>query len=133
MVRGDDVAREAYESEVPRMVAAVAVIWQATLLVQVLAFLHDYRQPAVPIAVWLGLSAAAGWLVPRARTHGLTRGDAALAVAVAVGAGVAIGWDRRAHGAGGAVRKARPPHSCIGATIITSRKAPSTSPPRSIG
>ena len=43
MVSGDDVAREAYESEVPRMVAAVAVIWQATLLVQVLAFLDHFK------------------------------------------------------------------------------------------
>jgi hypothetical protein len=103
MVSGGDAARKAYESELPRMVAAVAVIWQATLLVQVLAFLHDYRQPAVPIAVWLGLTAAAGWLVPRARARGLTRTDAAIAVAVAVAAVVAIGWDRRAHGAGGSV------------------------------
>jgi hypothetical protein len=85
------------------MVGAVAVIWQLTLLIQVLVYLHDYRQPAVPIAVWLGMLAAAVWLVPRARAGGFTRAEAAVAIVVAVAAVVTIGWDRRTHGAGGSV------------------------------
>ena len=93
----------ASESELPRAVAAVAAIWQLTLLVQVVVYIHDYRQPAVPVAVWIGLLAAALWLVPRARAGGLNRPEAAVAVAVALAAVIAIGWDRRAHGAGGSV------------------------------
>ena len=93
----------ASESELPRAVAAVAAIWQLTLLVQVLVYLHDYRQPAVPVAVWIGLLAAALWLVPRARAGGLGRPEAAVAVAVALAAVIAVGWDRRMHGAGGSV------------------------------
>ena len=54
----------ASESELPRAVAAVAAIWQLTLLVQVIVYLHDYRQPAVPVAVWIGLLAAALWPRP---------------------------------------------------------------------
>ncbi len=93
----------ASESELPRAVAAVAAIWQLTLLVQVVVYIHDYRQPAVPVAVWIGLLAAALWLVPRARAGGLNRPEAAVAVAVALAAVIAVGWDRRAHGAGGSV------------------------------
>ena len=96
-------SRRQSESELPRAVAAVAAIWQLTLLVQVLVYLHDYRQPAVPVAVWIGLLAAALWLVPRARAGGLTRREAAVAVAVALAAVIVVGWDRRAHGAGGSV------------------------------
>jgi len=97
---GDQVVREAAESELPRMAGTVAVIWQFTLLVQVLIYLHDYRRPAVSLAVWLGLLAAAGWLVPRARAGGLTRRDAAVAIAIAVAAVSVVGWDRRAGGTG---------------------------------
>ncbi len=93
----------ASESELPRAVAAVAAIWQLTLLVQVVVYIHDYRQPAVPVAVWIGLLAAALWLVPRAQAGGLSRPAAAVAVAVALAAVIVVGWDRRAHGAGGSV------------------------------
>ena len=93
----------ASESELPRAVAAVAAIWQLTLLVQVLVYIHDYRQPAVPVTVWIGLLAAALWLVPKARAGGLGRPEAAVAVAVALAAVIAVGWDRRVHGAGGSV------------------------------
>ncbi len=93
----------ASESELPRAVAAVAAIWQLTLLVQVLVYIHDYRQPVVPAAVWIGLLAAALWLVPRARAGGLTGREAAVAVAIALAAVVTVGWDRRVHGAGGSV------------------------------
>jgi hypothetical protein len=87
----------------PRLAAAVAVIWQLILLIQVVAYLHAYRQPAVPAAVWLGMLAAAGWLVPRARMGTFTGRDAAAAVIVAVAAVAIVGWDRRTHGAGGSV------------------------------
>jgi hypothetical protein len=103
MVSGNDVIREAQESELPRAVSVVAAIWQLTLLVQVLVYLHDYRQQVVPVVVWLGMLAAAIWLVPAARAGGLTGAPAAAAVAVAVAAVAAVGWDRRAHGAGGTV------------------------------
>jgi hypothetical protein len=103
MVSRYPAAREAYEAELPRMVGAVAFIWQLTLLIQVLVYLRDYRQPAVPLVVWLGMFAAAGWLVPRARGRGLTGRDSAAAIAVAVAAVAVIGWDRRTHGAAGSV------------------------------
>ncbi|MGD0374830.1 MAG: hypothetical protein ABSB01_09665 [Streptosporangiaceae bacterium] len=103
MVSRDGVMQEAYDSELPRAVGVVAAIWQLTLLIQVLVYLHDYRHPAVPVAVWLGMLAAAVWLVPRARAGGLTGVQAAAAVAVALAAVVAIGWDRRAHGTAGTV------------------------------
>jgi hypothetical protein len=103
MVSRDGVMQEAYDFELPRAVGVVAAIWQLTLLIQVLAYLHDYRQPAVPVAVWIGMLAAAVWLVPRARAGGLTRAQAAVAIAVALAAVVAVGWERRAHGAVGTV------------------------------
>ena len=48
--------------------------------------LPDYRHPAVPLTVWLGLLVAAWRLVPCVRGGGLTRGQAAAAVAVALAA-----------------------------------------------
>jgi hypothetical protein len=103
MVTHDGVVREACESGLPRMAGTVAVVWQLALLLPVLVYLPDYRQPVVPVAVWLGMLAAAGWLVPRARAGGLTGADAAVAVAVAVVAVILVGWERRAHGATGSV------------------------------
>jgi hypothetical protein len=103
MVSRGETVGAASESELPRAVAVVAVIWQLTLLVQVVVYLRDYRQPAVPAAVWTGLLVAALWLVPRARARGLTGPEAAVAVAVALAAVIVVGWDRRAHGAGGSV------------------------------
>jgi hypothetical protein len=103
MVSRDEVIRDAAESWIPRMVGAVAAVLPVTLLVQVLADPGDYRQPAVPAAVWLGMLAAATWLVPRARAGGLTVAEAAVAVVAAVAAVVLVGWERRAHGTAGTV------------------------------
>jgi hypothetical protein len=103
MVSRDGVMRDAYESELPRMVGAVAVIWQLAMLIQVLNYLHDYRHPVLQVGAWLGILAAVGWLVPRARAGGLSRAQAAVAVAVAVAAVVLVGWDRRVHGDTGTV------------------------------
>jgi hypothetical protein len=103
MVSGDGVMRDAQESALPRMVGAVAAIWQVAMLIQVLIYLHDYRHPAVQAGVWLGILATVGWLLPRARAGGLSRAQAAVAVAVAVAAVVLVGWDRRVHGDTGTV------------------------------
>jgi hypothetical protein len=93
------VVRDAYEAELPRMAAMIAAVWQLTLLIQVVAYLPDYRQPAVVAAVWLGMLAAAVWLVPRARAGGLTGRQAGASVAIAVAAVAVVGWQRQAHGA----------------------------------
>jgi hypothetical protein len=105
--RGGEPARaakaDAYDFDLPKVVGAVAVIWQLADLAQVIAYLHDYRQPAVVVAVWLGLLAAAAWLIPRARAGGLTAAEAAWAIAIAVAVVALVGWERRLHGAGGPV------------------------------
>jgi hypothetical protein len=100
MVTRDSVARDAYDFELPRVVGTIAAFWQVALLVQVLLYLHDYRQPAVPVGVWLGMLAAAAWLIPRARAGGLTGAEAAAAVAIAVAAVALVGWERRADAVG---------------------------------
>jgi hypothetical protein len=90
---------EATESAAPRFVGAVAIALPAGLLIQALIDHASYRQPVVPVVVWLGMLAAAAWLMPRARTGELRIGHAAVAIAVAVAAVTAIGLDRRLHGA----------------------------------
>lgn len=94
---------DGWESEIPRVAGLVAAVWQLTLLVPVLIYARDYRQPAVPIGVWLAMLVAAAWLVPRARAGGLTGPQAAAAIGIAIGAVVLVGWDRRTHGATGSV------------------------------
>jgi hypothetical protein len=103
MVNRDGLLRNATESELPRLVGVLAVILPLILLIQALIDLRDYRQSAVPIAVWLGVLVIAGWLVPRARRGGLSAAEAGVAIAVAVGAVAAIGLDRRAHSPTGTV------------------------------
>jgi hypothetical protein len=103
MVSGSRPAAGSQEPELPRVAGTLAVIWQFAILILVLADLHDYRQPAVPVAVWLGMLAAAAWLVPRARADGLNGADAAIAIVVAVAAVTLVGWDRRVNGVTGTV------------------------------
>lgn len=74
----------------------VAAIWQLTMLFQVLAYLPDFRQHAVVVGVWLGLLAAAVWLVPRAWAGGLSAREGAAAVLIAIVAVGLVGWERRA-------------------------------------
>ena len=94
---------DAYDFNIPKVVGAVAVVWQLAIVAQVVAYLHDYRQPAVMVAIWLGLLAAAAWLIPRVRAGGLTAAEAAWAIAIGVAAVALVGWERRLHGAGGPV------------------------------
>jgi hypothetical protein len=103
MVSGSRPAAGPQQPELPRVASTLAVIWQFAILILVLADLPDYRQPAVPVAVWLGMLAAAAWLVPRARADGLNGADAAIAIVVAVAAVILVGWDRRVNGATGTV------------------------------
>jgi hypothetical protein len=102
MLNTGGLVRDAYETGLPRAVAGVAVIWQLTIFIQVLAYLGDYRHPLIPLAAWAAMLGAAAWLVPRARRGRLGRADAALAVAVAVGVVALVGWQRKA-GASGSV------------------------------
>jgi hypothetical protein len=125
-------ASDAFGFNLPTVVAAVAAVWQLAVLAQVLAYLHDYRQPAVVVGVWLGLTAAAAWLIPRAGAGGLTAGEAAAAIAIAVAAVALVGWERRLHGAGGPVdwsvvgsgwllalvAVSRPPRAWIGGAVL---------------
>lgn len=90
---------EATESAPPRFVGAVAVVLTAGLLVQAVAEHTSYRYPAVAVVVWLGMLAAAAWLLPRARAGDLSNAHAAVAIAAAVLAVTAIGLDRRVSGA----------------------------------
>jgi hypothetical protein len=103
MVSRDEMIRDAAESWILRMVGVVAAILPIALLIQVLVNLGDYREPAVPVAVWLGMLAAAAWLVPRARSGGLTRAEAVAAVVAAVAAVALVGWERLARGSAGTV------------------------------
>jgi hypothetical protein len=88
---------EATESAAPRFVGAVAVALPAALLVQAVIEHASYRQPVVPVVVWLGVLAAAAWLMPRARSGDLGTGHAVVAIGVAVAAVTAIGLDRRVY------------------------------------
>ncbi len=87
---------EAAESAAPRFAGVLSVILPAALLVQAVASQGDYLQPVVPVLVWLGVLAAAGWLVPRACSRGLGPVEALAAIGVAVVAVAAIGADHRA-------------------------------------
>ena len=101
----------------------LAAIWQLTLLIQVLAYLREYREPAVPILVWLGLVAAALWLVPRTRAGDLTGREAAFAVAIAVTAVSLCGWADRMPGAVGSVEWSVFGTSWLLALVAVSRPA----------
>ena len=95
MLAGDGLVGDAYEAELPRMMAGVALIWVFGTLIQVLAYLRDYRHPVIPVLAWAGMLGAAGWLVPRARKGGMSRADAAVAVATALAVVALVGWQRR--------------------------------------
>ena len=93
----------ATESAAPRLVGAIAIVLPVGLLIQALADHDDYHHPVIPVLVWLGMLAAAIWLVPQQRAGDLTNAHVAVAVLVAVAAVTAIGLDRRLEGAAGNV------------------------------
>ena len=102
MVSHHEVVRDTTESGLTRLIGALAVVMPVAGLLQTLANLGDYRQPAVTVTVWAGLLVSAAWLLPRARLERLPRGKAAAAVLIAVAAVTAIGWEHRPQrGSGG--------------------------------
>ena len=84
-------------SAVPRLFVALAVILPTGLLLQALVNHTEYRQPLVPVVVWLAMLAAAAWLVPRAFADRLSTADTVAAIAIAVVVVTAIGLDRTPH------------------------------------
>jgi hypothetical protein len=91
-----EVVRDTAEFGLRRMVGAMAAILPLAALIQVLANRGDYRDPAVAAGVWLAVFAAGAWLVPRMRRGGLTLGEAAAGILIAVAAVGVIGWEHRA-------------------------------------
>jgi hypothetical protein len=92
---------DATESAAPRLVGVVAIGLPSGLLIQALVNHAGYRHPVVPVVVWLGMLAAAAWLIPRARAGDLSTAHAGAAVVAAVAAVIAIGLDRKATGMAG--------------------------------
>src|ERR1700685_2020832 len=103
MVSPQAAARDIAEAGLMRMVRTVAVVTPRIALIQVLANPHIYRLPAVAIAVWLAVLGAAAWLVPRMRTGGLSAGETAAAIAIAIAAVAVGGLTRPAHPLPGSV------------------------------
>lgn len=103
MVSRDALVQDAYESELPRVLGMLAAVWQLMLLIQILAYLREYREPAVPVAVWIGLALAARWLIPRTRAGDVSGREAVLAIGIAAAAVSLCGWADRAPEAAGSV------------------------------
>jgi hypothetical protein len=97
------VARDTADAGLSRVVWTLAVVPPLLALAQTLANPHDYRQPAVAVAVWLVVLGAGRWLVPRLRTGGLSARETAAAIAIAVAAVAALGAVHRADGSTGGV------------------------------
>lgn len=101
--RHHGVVRDTTEFALLRMIGVLAVIFPLAALIQVLANLHAYRQPAVAVAVWLAMFPVGLWLVPRLRNDGLTKIESAAAMLIALAAVAVVGWEHRAHLAAGRV------------------------------
>ncbi len=123
MVSPHTVVRDIAEAGLMRMVRTVAVITPSIALIQLLANSHDYRQPAVAIAVWLTVLGAAAWLVPRMRTGGLSAGETAAAIAIAVAAVAVVGLALQAHPLPGSVDLATLGTIWILVLVVMSRPA----------
>ena len=106
MVSPQQAAWDTVEAGLTSLLRALALVLPALALLQVLADARDYRQPVVAVLVWLAVLGAGSWLVPRSRAGGLTTGETAAAIAIAVAAVAAIGAVHRAHGNPGNVNLA---------------------------
>jgi hypothetical protein len=98
-----EVARDTAQVGLTRLIRLLSVLMPTLALLQALANARDYSQPVAAVLIWLAVLAAGAWLVPRLRTGGLTTGETAAAVAIAVGAVAATGAVHRAHDTQGGV------------------------------
>jgi hypothetical protein len=99
----DGLVHGAYEPAWPRVLGVVAALWQLAFLIQVLSYLHEYRDPLVPVVVWAALTAAAFWLIPRTRAGDLTGRASFCAMALVVVAVSLDGWAASMPGSAGTV------------------------------
>jgi hypothetical protein len=95
--------RDIAQAGLMRMVGTISVVPPCIALVQVLAGSHNYRLPLMAVVVWLAVLAAAAWLVPRLGAGGLSAGETAAAIAIAVAAVVLAALARRTHATPGSV------------------------------
>jgi len=123
MVTPHEATQDAVETALMRFVGVLAVVMPSLALLQVLANSREYRQPAVAVAVWLGVLGVARWLVPRLRRGGLRAGETAAAIAVAVVAVAVVGATRRPHDHPGSVDLAVLGTIWLLALIVLSRSA----------
>jgi hypothetical protein len=117
------IVKDTAEYALVRMLAMLAVAFPLASLIQVLTQLHDYRQPAVAIVVWLAMFPIARWLVPRIHMGGLTRGEEAAAILIAITAVAIIGWEHRAGYATGRVDLAVLGTAWLLAVLVTGSSA----------
>ena len=103
MVSHHGIVQDTTEYALVRMVGILAAALPLVALIQVLTNLHDYRQPAVAVAVWLAMFPAAIWLVPRVRMDGLARNEQVAAILIAIAGVAVIGWEHRPQHATGPV------------------------------
>ncbi len=123
MVSYQKVARDTVEVGLTRAVVLLSVVLPSVAVVQVLANSRQYLQPAVAIAAWLVVLAAAAWLVPRMRTGGLAAGETAAAITIAAAAVAAIGVTHRPHGGPGSIDLGILGTSWLLALVVMSRPA----------
>lgn len=105
MVSPQGAVRDLAEFGVLRMIGLFGVVFPLAGLIHVLVNVHDYRQPAVAVGVWLLMFPVAVWFVPRVRTSGpadgltgaksLTRANAVAAILIAAAAVGIMGWEYR--------------------------------------
>jgi hypothetical protein len=103
VVSHQGVVQDAAEYALLRMIGILAAVLPLVALTQVLINLHNYRQPAVAVAVWLAMFPAAMWLVRRMRIDGLTRSHEVAAIVIAIAVVALIGWEHQAQHATGPV------------------------------
>lgn len=97
MVSPQQAAWDTVEAGLTSLLRALALVLPCLALLQVLADARDYRQPVVAVLIWLAVLGAGSWLVPRSRAGGLTTGETAATIAIAIAAVAAIGAVHRAH------------------------------------
>jgi hypothetical protein len=97
------VTRDIAQAGLMRVIDTVAFVPPCIALVQVLANADQYRLPAVAVAVWLATLGAVAWLAPRIRAGGLSAGQTAAAIAIAIAAVAAVGLAGQARAVPGTV------------------------------